>query len=97
MFQARSPVAARWWLVVNLSCHTGACQIARPSTQGRNWVLNQLESNEIGAVGAVREPATSWRELWHTLTVTDFVQDFDLHDSTSLDLVCVEGCCPGLG
>lgn len=63
---------------------------------GRDWVLNQLESNETGAVGAVREPATSWRELYHMLTVTDFVQDLDLLDGTSLDPVCVESCRPGL-
>lgn len=30
---------------------------------GRNWVLNQLESNENGAVGTVKAPATNWREL----------------------------------
>lgn len=30
---------------------------------GRNWVVNQLESNETGAVGTVKEPATGRREL----------------------------------
>lgn len=30
-------------------------------------------------------------------TATDFVQDFDLHDFTSLDPVYVEDCRPGLG
>lgn len=30
---------------------------------GRNWVVNQLESNETGAVGTVKEPATDRREL----------------------------------
>lgn len=65
---------------------------------GRNWVLIQLESNETDALGMVKEPATgNRREVWHMVTVTDFVQDFDLHDVTSLDPVCVEGCRPGLG